>query len=51
MFQIPVGRVREPLHMTVQKEELRTGTVDVGVSIAFAGDCGKTAIIEEPHER
>jgi hypothetical protein len=36
--------------MPIQKEELRTGTVDAGVGIAFAGYCGKAAIIEEPNE-
>lgn len=50
-LQIPVGHVREPLHMTIQKEELGTVTVDLGVGIAFTGDGGEASVVEKPNER
>jgi len=50
-FQIPIGRVWESLDMAIQEEELRSGAVEVGMGIAFAGDGGDAAIVEEPDER
>lgn len=39
------------MDMAIQEEELRSGAVEVGMGIAFAGDGGDAAIVEEPDER
>lgn len=36
--------------MAIHEEELRAGTVEIGMGVALAGDGGKASIVEEPDE-
>lgn len=48
---IPIGRAGETLDMAVQKKELSTGTMGVGMCITLSGDGGDLAIVIQPDER
>ena len=38
------------MHVTIEKEELGAGTMNVGMGVAFAGNGREAAIVKEPDE-